>query len=80
MNQTRLQQQQNQLQQQQHQHQQYRQHRRTGPANELHIRLEEALYQFKCIEIERKKVFNSTLIALNVILQLNITLFCQVGD
>ena len=29
---------------------------RTGPANELHVRLEEGLYQFRCLEIERKKV------------------------
>lgn len=45
-------------QQQQQPSQAYRQHRRTGPANELHIRLEECMNQFKCIENERKKVFN----------------------
>lgn len=32
----------------------FRQHRRTGSANELHIRLEESSYQLKCLEVEQK--------------------------
>lgn len=30
--------------------------RRTVPANELHVNIEECLYQLKCLEVERKKI------------------------
>ena len=34
----------------------YRQHRRTVPANELHVNIEECIHQFKSLETERKKI------------------------